>query len=166
MAFINDGKIGIDTSVVGSNADFTPGTIANGTDGDQWLYALAAEAVTAYSFGLIGSDNQFLNSTDARAKNPGAGKRLGIAAATMTQSQYGWFQTRGVGRVRTSGACLPNVPLYTTDTETGATSGCLDNSTNSGSAVQILGIMLTATGSTTGSSAPCVLSNLVARWPA
>lgn len=167
MAFINDGKIGIDTTVVGSNADFTAGTIASGTDGDQWLYALAAEAVTAYSFGVIDNSNQFLNSTDARAKSPGAGKRLAIAGATtFAASQYGWFLTRGVHRVRTAAATLPNVPLYTCDTETGATSGCLDNTTNSASAIQIFGIMVTATGSTTGSAAPCVVNNLVARWPA
>lgn len=166
MAFINDGKIGIDVTVVGSNADFTPGTIAHGTDGDIWLYALAAEAVTAYSFGVVDNANQFLNSTDARVK-AGVGKRLAIAGATtFTASQYGWFLTNGVHRVRTAGATLPNVPLYTCDTETGATSGCLDNSTNSGSAVEIFGIMVTATGSTTGSAAPCVVGNLVARWPA
>ena len=165
MAVQTSSLIGVNFTDASSDATFAAGTSVTGTDGSQWVYALAGEAVTQYSFGVIGTSSTFLNSTDAVVK-AASGKILGVAAATLTASQYGWFQTKGIGRVRTNGTTLPNVPLYTCDTETGATSGCLDNSTNSASAVQIFGIMVTATGSTTGSAAPCVINNLVARWPA
>lgn len=166
MAISASSVIGVNLAAVSSDAAFGVGTVVNGTDGSQWVYALAAEAVIAYSFGVINSSDQFLNSTDARIKAaPGGILAVAGGGTAFTSSQYGWFQTKGVGRVRTAGATLPNVPLFTTDTETSATTGCLDNTTNSGSAVCIFGIMVTATGSTTGSAAACVINNLVARWP-
>jgi hypothetical protein len=78
-----------------------------------------------------------------------AGRRLGVyqGAATLSAGMAAWFLLSGSGKLKVGGSCLPNVPLYTTDT-----SGVVDDLTASTSQFLLRAIYATETNSGTTAS--------------
>lgn len=151
MAFVTSGQLGVDltalttgTTTDGANALFQLGTRVTATDGSEWLYVQAGEAITQYMWVSIDENFQAVKGTKALAD---AGHGVGFAQVAFSDNDLGWVCVNGPGNitVRVAAACAPDVQLYTT-----ATAGILDDT--SASQTLIRGVVIVALGATATAS--------------
>lgn len=152
MPYTTDGKIGIDISTPTSARNYTLGTLADTTDGSQYMYvySIVAQATGAAVAIASGFTAAAMGTALARTVN-----RVGFVQTPFAASQNGWVALSGTPiKVRTAASTLPAVPLYTSDT-----TGVLDDATASLSMFPVMGIVLLATQSTVGAT------NANVSWP-
>lgn len=120
------------------------GTITKATDDSEYMYVLAAEAITKYDAVAVSPAGAAYQATGTEAEKNyvfGIASQVGIASGS-----YGWVQLRGPTTVFVTGSCAPNVPLFTS-----ATDGALTDNTTVGTRVK--GIVTTTTNSVTTKAA-------------
>lgn len=127
-------------------------TVIRSANGDkEYIYARANAAVTAGFFVAIDEAFDATSITHALAI---ANRIIGVAAATLADNDYGWFQTRGYcSAAYLLASCNPDVQLYSS-----GTAGGLDDADITGS-VPILGVInITVVGGAAANS-PVMLNN-------
>lgn len=149
MAYLTNGVIGgnvatttTGTTTDGENALFQLGTISTGTDGTEWIYVQAGEAVTQYDCVAIDENFQMLKMTKTLAD---AGQRPGFAQVAFSDNDLGWVALSGSNiKVNALTSCQPDVQLYTT-----GTAGKLDDTAASQTAIRGVVAISSATAGTT-----------------
>ncbi len=159
MAIVTSGMIGVNLDAVtagtttdGENAEFTLGTVVKTTDGQEYTYVQAAEAITQYDFVAISEDFQMSQLTKTEADD---GWIIGIAQIAFADNDLGWVATKGAnltGKVLAS--CAADVALYTS-----GTAGAVDDASTS--QTKIDGIVLVS-ANTNGSA---TAKEILATWP-
>ena len=152
MAFITSGTVGLNLTTVDSTQRVELGKRVTATDGQQYVYVKAAEAITQYMFVAIDEDFNASKVTKALAD---AGYEIGVAQTAFASADYGFVATKGsnlTGRVL--GSCVADVALYTS-----GTAGVLDDSSTS--QTKIDGVVLVATNTT----ATAANLEILATWP-
>ena len=133
---------------------FTPGTtLANGSSGVAAIYAqtATATAITQGDFCYINNLNLAAGLTSTIAATAGQAAILGVAMATLTTGQFGWFQTRGNCP---AGVNVVNGVAANTTLHTSATAGRLTGTAVTGTSYPINNIMtITTSGGTSGAYA-------------
>jgi len=165
MAYVTNGLIGVDLSAVtagtttdGAGAKFTLGQTAMGTDGTQYTYVQAGEAIsttTKQPFALAIDENfQALKLTKALAS---AGQQIGFAPQQIiADNSFFWAITRGTNfNIKVGVSCAADVNLWTT-----ATAGVLDD-TSGASHVAVLGVKIVTAASTSASAGSTVREAIV-----
>jgi hypothetical protein len=136
------------------------GSRLHATDGSEWMFGkVAAGATVNYAEAVtIGRTNDDVTPIVRGTGVLIVGRRFGVyqGATSLTAGMAAWFMLSGAPKLKVGGSCLPNVPLYTTDT-----SGVLDDLTASTSQFLVRGIVASETNS--GATASTV--NAIATWP-
>lgn len=139
---------------------FQIGTVITMSNGGEAIYAQTATAtgITQGNFCYINNLMLAAGLTSAIAATAGQGARLGIALATLTTGQYGWFQTNGYNAygVTVVSAVGAYATLHTT-----ATAGVLGGTATTGTTFPINNITTTTTSAATAGAYPAVLNNPV-----
>jgi hypothetical protein len=138
MATITSSLIGVDLLNYSTTAQFTLGTMVNGTDGSLFEYVQAASAISTYNAVAIADTEIASNLTTTNAVEV---KRVGVAQISIAISCYGWVQRSGKMIVNVAQACQDFVALFATTTP-----GVLDDATVS--EMLVLGINLVSSTST------------------
>lgn len=141
MATVTSSVIGVDLNNYSTTAQFTKGTLVNGTDGALFEYIMALSAIAAYNAVCIDADENASNLTTTNAAET---RRVGVAQISIAVSCFGWVQRAGKMNVNVLANCQDFVPLFTT-----ATPGVLDDVTVS--ECLVLGLN-TVTSTTTASA--------------
>jgi len=150
MAYLTDGKIGINLTDVGSSISEALGSTFTGSDSAQYTYVLADAAIQQYSTVGIAEDFGAAELTTAMAKD---GYQIGFAQTALAAGQYGWVLTKG-GRpiVRVASLCAADVALYTT-----STAGLLDDTATT-TLSKIDGAVLLTTNATGSANSTCMVT--------
>ena len=137
---------------------FTIGTVINGSNGSEFVYAQAATATSISQGNFCYINNLMLAAglTSAIAATAGQGARLGISLAALTTGQYGWFQTNGYNAYGVT--VVSAVGAYAT-LHTSATAGVLTTALVTGTSFPINNITTTTTSGATAGAYACVLNN-------
>jgi hypothetical protein len=118
------------------------GTVFTASNGSQWVYVLAAGAITANDFVIVTTNStwavQSMTNTLAASK---LGQLVGVAGATATSGQYLWMQTKGY---RASVSAVTGMTGFTA-ARTTATAGRIDDTITGGTTVAITGVIILAT---------------------
>lgn len=152
MAYPTDGKIGTKLATTTTDPEFTLGTVTRGSDGSEWVYVQAGEAITQYMTVAIDENFQAVKVTTALAA---AGHNIGSAQIAFANDDYGWVCTKAPGNVTVlvSADCAADVQLYTT-----STAGVLDDT--SAGVNLIRGMVLVAAATNTQSAREGILQNV------
>ena len=150
MAYVTDGKVGIDltkkttgTTTDGAGAEFALGTKVTASDGSNWVYVQAGAAITQYSWVAIDENYQAVMGTKALAD---AGHEVGFAQVAFSDNDMGWVCVNGKNiTARVLASCAADVQLYTS-----GTAGALDDT--SASQTLIRGCVLVTAATNTASS--------------
>src|SRR6185295_6356344 len=87
--------IGADLSGLGSStALFATGSIAYGTNGQEWQYCEATATLTTGFFVLINANNTAKILTTARLTAFSLGYDIGVAQNLVNQGEFAWFIKR------------------------------------------------------------------------
>jgi len=166
MAYLTDGCIGVDltsttsgTTTDGEDAQFKLGQCATGTDGTEYVYVQAGEAISTTTsepyFLAIDENFQALKITKALAN---AGHLLGVApAVAISDNDFFWAILRGTNfNVRVMPSCAADTALWTT-----ATAGRLDD-TSGGSHVRVSNVVIVTAASASTSAGNTVREAIIA----
>lgn len=137
---------------------FTIGQVIDLSQGGRAIYATTATAtsITQGDFCFINSSMYAAGLTSAIAATAGQAAILGVAMATLTTGQYGWFQTDGNCPAGVN--VVNGVAAYAT-LHTSATAGRLTGTPVTGTSYPINGVStITTSGGTSGAYAG-ILSN-------
>lgn len=117
----------------------------------EFVYGRAAGAITGLGYLCVeatGFDFAMATLTTTAPGASGPGSRCGAAQAALADNEYGWFQTYGVGSLRTLASAAKGTRLNST-----ATGGAVDDDGTAGSE-QIFGLtLMTATGGAAATNA-------------
>lgn len=141
-SFASNGTLGTDFSSTTTSPEFAVGQTVLATDGGEWVYVKAAEAIDQYhSVAVTAAFLAYkLTNTNAVQDNFYASAQIAFAA-----DAYGWVAKRLIGGyIRVKASCAKNVALYTT-----ATAGELDDTATS-IAFRIDGVQIETTNSAGG----------------
>lgn len=148
MAYVTDGKIGIDLTATPDTIEHVLGTRVTATDGQEYVYVQASGAITQYD--VVGIDENFQAAAVTKAIVDD-GWEIGVAQVAFADNDYGFVATKGSNlTARVAGSCAADVALYTT-----STAGVLDDT--SASQTKIDGIVAIAANATTAASTTEVL---------
>jgi acetylglutamate kinase len=141
MAYVTDGKIGIDLTATPANAN--PGEVlgvkVSTEDAGTFMYVHASGAITQYDAVGIDENYEAAALTKAIADD---GHMIGFAQVAFDDNDYGWVCVNGSNiNVRVAASCAADVSLYTT-----STAGVLDDT--SASQTKIQGITAVAANAT------------------
>lgn len=135
---------------------FSIGQTINLSAGGAAIYAQTATAtsITQGNFCYINNLSLAAGLTSAIAATAGQAAILGVAMATLTTGQFGWFQTRGVcpAGLSVTASVAPNVTLHTS-----ATAGVLTSTAVTGTSFPINNIATTTTSAATAGAYPAVI---------
>lgn len=132
------------------------GTVAEGTDGTEWVYCVASGAITQYQLVGINEDYDAFAMTSTLAAQS---DKLGFAQNAFATGEYGWIATRGTNiYVRTKASAVADSQLWTT-----ASAGVVDDATAAG-ALKIDGVVLVSSAGTAANGAAGI--EVKAAWPA
>lgn len=134
-----------DGYLTGDQPPFDVGTRIKGSDGSEWLYVHAAEAITGQGYVCV-IDESF-EATLADTSNEPYGDICGVPAVAAADDDYFWVQVLGPCVVRVAASANPNVDLVPT-----ATGGELDDGVTTGKYVRGL-VLTTANGGSAGTAA-------------
>jgi len=140
MAFVVDGKIGVDLTKTTSVAQFSLGTLVHTNDGGMYEYCQAASEVSTGAAVVIFEGNTVRMAETSIVNDAGTGKKIGFAQVSIASAYYGWVARMGKVLCNLADDCADNVPLFTT-----ATAGVLDDATVSNCLVA--GVYLPVTAS-------------------
>lgn len=151
------------TSLAGANPASTTttkehalGTVAQGSDGTEWVYCVSSGAITQYQAVGINEDFDAFAMTSTLAAQS---DKLGFAQTAFAAGEYGWVATRGTNiKVRTKSSAAADAQLWTT-----ASAGVLDDATAAG-ALKVDGMVLVAAAGTAATGAAGI--EIKASWPA
>lgn len=160
MARVTTPIAGVDLTEViagtGTSSDegneFALGTRVQATDGQEYIYVHASDAITQYMFVGIDENYEAAPLTKAMADD---GYSVGVAQVAFADNEFGWVAIRGhnlTGRVAAS--CAADVALYTT-----GTAGVLDD--NPTSQTNIDGVVVVSANTITSAANEEVLLT----WP-
>lgn len=144
MAFPVSGVIGVDLTKIDSNPSFGLGTMTEGTEGANWIFACAEGSIRPGACVVV-RPTGLATQVDFNVLSNRSGM-IAFAQGSMLASQYGWFQNAGVNVKVAIISANPGAPLFTS-----GTSGVLDAATDTLSQYLILGVNCgpsTATGTT------------------
>jgi hypothetical protein len=114
------GIIGVDLDAVSTDLVWTLGQIECASDGTEYMYVRADEALTQYSIVKIDDDHECSELTTAISGSEPT--RCGVAQVAFADLEYGWVAISGSFSVRVLASCGADVKLYTT-----TTAGALDD---------------------------------------
>lgn len=142
MAFITDGKIGVNLELTTSVAQYSLGTVVTGTDGVMFEYIQASEALSQYGVVAIYAQNsaRLMETSIATAAGELKATKVGVVQVSIASGFYGWAQRQGKCIFNVADDAAAGAILFTT-----ATAGVVDDATVSGALV--LGLYLTTTSS-------------------
>lgn len=146
------------TTTDGANAQFQLLLNYTHSDGSQWIYVQAGEAISAYDVLGVDRTGQAMKLTKALAD---AGRIIAVAQIAFSDNDFGWVCTRAgttARKVKVLASCPPDVRLYTT-----GTAGSLDNTDASQTAV--FGIVLRATSGTSAGNGNGLTINAIISFP-
>jgi hypothetical protein len=123
------------TTLQGDGKGFSPGDRHVAYDGKEYVYVLAAAAITGASY-VCFIDSSY-NATMLSTSNDARGNLIGIPLTAFASGEYGWLQVKGPSTVRVLASAAANARLNTT-----ATGGALDDDGTVGS-MQVQGVYLT-----------------------
>ncbi len=149
MAFPTSTMIGVSFASHDDTAKFKVGTVAKGTDGSEWVYVEASNAIGQYKWAAIDENFLAVAGTSALAD---AFHGIGIAPVAFLSSDYGWIQVEGTAIATFSGTATADISLYTS-----ATAGEFDDVT---SGAEIEGITLVTAVSTQSQTATVIMRNV------
>lgn len=138
---------------------FRPGTRLMGTDGSTWIFGTAGGAIAdndvcwvnvVSATGLVATSVTTITAANALTAGMVAFNQNG----TLASGDSTWFMLSGAPTINVLGSCAKDVPLYTTDT-----AGSLDDATASASHVQVMGVILSTTISSTTASSNVAVAN-------
>lgn len=153
MAFVVDGKIGVDLTKTTTVAQYSLGTVVHTTDGGMYEYCRARSEVSQYAAVAIFEGSSIRMAETSILNDAGSTKKVGFAQVSIASGYYGWVARQGKVICALLDDCADNVPLFTT-----TTAGSLDDATVSNCLV--LGVYLPVTASL--ATALTVLANLPA----
>lgn len=134
MAYATTPLAGIDFSTVDTTQEFPLGTIVSASDGAEYMYILADEAIAQYAAVKIDDDIQVSElTTTLSGAEP---TQVGIAQIAFADTEYGWIVISGPCTVLAASSCAADVKCYTT-----ATAGVIDDTATD----LIQGLKLTTT---------------------
>ncbi len=131
------GAVGVSLTATPTTPEFELGTRMTSTDGVEWMYVKANDALAQYA--AVGIDENWLADelTHAIASD---GWTIGWAQSAFATSDYGWIALSGSNiNAKLLTACAADVALYTTDT-----AGALDDASMT-AAINIDGVVAVAT---------------------
>jgi hypothetical protein len=140
---------------------FSIGQVINLTGGGAAIYAqtAAATAITQGDFCYIASTMLAAGLTSTIAATAGQAAILGVAMATLTTGQFGWFQTRGNCP---AGVNVVNGVAANTILHTSGTAGRLTGTAVTGTSYPINNIMtITTSGGTSGAYAAVIGGSMI-----
>jgi hypothetical protein len=140
MAFVTDGKIGVDLTRTGSTPQFQLGTMVVTSDGGLYEYCRARSEISAFAAVVIFEGSSIRMAETSIVQDAGFGKKIGFAQVSIASAFYGWVARQGKVICNLADDCADNLPLFTT-----ATAGYLDDATVSNCLV--LGVYLPVTAS-------------------
>lgn len=160
-SYVNDGKLGIDTTDTGVTTPRWPvGTRCEKSDGSTWMYVKASATATIYDALGITDDATCAPLSSTVAAN---GTPVAFAQQALTSGSYYWVllsnptppavASAGVPvatdnyKVRVAASCAVNAKLATT-----ATAGVLDDTT-AGTTYRLDNIVITDTNTASTTSA-------------
>lgn len=168
MGYVTDGQLGIDltrvtagTTTDGEDSEFTLGTTAKGTDGQEYVYVQAGAAISTTTdepYALAIDENyQAVKLTKALVQ---AGHAVAWAPEQIiADNAFFWAIKRGSNfNIKVGVSCAADISLYTT-----ATAGVLDD-TSGGSHVVVQGVVI-VTAASTSASAGSTVREAIATWP-
>lgn len=137
-------------------APFEVGQVAYGTDGSEWIFVLAGEALVQYVTASIDLDGNATVMTLAKNR---ALTKVGWPQVAIANGYYGWVCLRGqsIG-VLARLSSLAGVPCYISNVSAGRLTTTSVRNTSGGT---ILGVVLTT--SVTASPSGATVAN--ATWP-
>lgn len=157
--YATDGSIGIDLESVGSNCNYTPGQTVEGSNASEWIYVLAASAITQGAMVGISASGRATPITGGAIGTASSTPSLkfGFAQTAFAVSQWGFVAARGQGvLIRLLGGVGPSAaPLFTTDT-----AGALSTASASASQFQIFGVYTETSVSATAATAAAATANV------
>lgn len=118
-------------------APFSLGQRMQDADGKEYVYVQANGAITANDVVILTEAYQ-ADQIDTTNSAGAIGDKVGVAAATFADNDYGWVQIYGACTVNVATSCAANTKLNTT-----ATSGRIDDDATAG-AETIFGLVTTA----------------------
>ncbi len=135
---------------------FAVGTHALGTDGTEYVFVKATNAVVQYAAVAIDTNSAVTTLTLALLRQL---VDYGFAQVAIASGAYGWVAIRGQGiGVLARLSSLPNVPVYISSVSPGRVTSTSVRSTSGGT---LLNVVLTTCGITSPSAA--TVAN--APWP-
>lgn len=94
--------------------------------GNEYLFVQANGAITANDVVIIDEAYQ-ADQADTTNSAGALGDRVGVAAATFADDEYGWVQVKGTCTINVGSSCAANTKLNTT-----ATAGRVDDDATAG----------------------------------
>lgn len=132
---------------------FTVGTIINTSNGGQYMFVLAAAAITQYDFVSIETSYN-ASPVSVTTVNATSAPMIGVAQVAISSGDYGWVALAGQslsGNVLLS--CAADTALYAT-----TVAGSLDDAAYSSLQPKISGVVCTAARGTTNGSVAVLLT--------
>lgn len=150
--YVSSSVIGVDLNNTSSTATHALGTVVQGSDGTQWVYVQANNAIEQYDVVTIDEDFQCDCATIALALT---GSQIGFAQVAFADDEYGWVPVRGLGNmlVSVSAHSTLNTVLYI-----GTVSGHLSTTASSAT---VAGVAIQTASTTSAVSTP----EVIATWP-
>lgn len=140
MAFVVDGKIGVDLTKTTSVAQYSLGTIVHTNDGGMYEYCQALSEISTGAAVAIFEGNTARMCETSIVQDAGTSKKIGFAQVSIASAFYGWVGRQGKLLCNLLDDCADNVPLFST-----TTAGHLDDATVSNCLVA--GVYLPVTAS-------------------
>lgn len=121
MAYALSGKLGVDLDATSTTKTFLLGDIVCASDGAEYMYVRADEALAANAFVKIDDDFECAELTTAiSGAEPTA---VGCAQVAFADTEYGWVAISGAFTGLLAASCAADVKIGTT-----TTAGVLDDS--------------------------------------
>ena len=145
--------LGIDAARVSSEAEQTPGLIADEITA-EYVYCLYNEAVDKGEIVILSEDHEASLFTHTLAATR-FGDRVGVCMSDIQADQYGWVLVRGEAEFQVGAECAPHVPLHASSVD-----GQLDDDPGSGTGIS--NIIITQLVGALPARAPGYLLNPIA----
>lgn len=152
MAYLTDGKIGVNLTDVSSTISDSLGNTYTGDDGARYMYVKAGAAITQYDTVTVDEDFTASAATKAAIDD---GHDVCFAQVAFATNQYGYVMAKGRPTIRVAGSCAADVALYTT-----STAGVLDDSSTTTQS-RVAGITIVSANGTTATRS----IEGIATWP-
>ena len=146
------GRLGVIYDQADGAQSFALGTCDHGEDGTSFVYAQANGAISQFDVCLL-PESWAADQLDTTNSAASFGEKVGVAYASLADSQYGWFLVCGTAdAINVGSSCAANTALNAT-----ATPGRLDDDATVGA--EVVDRLVLTTAESSGNQAPGVLSH-------